>query len=136
VAGAAAQGAAAVVRLRRLAVGLACAVALAGALLLGAWDWAWARGFLLGAGAGVLPFWLFGRRLERSLQAPGEVFVPDAPGWTLLRIGLAIAALLQGHWLTPGSPAGLLSALGGLFLLRGVLLALALGRWDLRAGGR
>ncbi|MBI2432942.1 MAG: ATP synthase subunit I [Candidatus Hydrogenedentes bacterium] len=121
-------------RLRRIIVASAAALALLAAAVPALWDPPAAAGLLLGAAAGILPFWAFGRRVEHLAPPSAQTVDLLSARWSLFRITLGIVALLLGYSLEPVRMHGLLGALAGLFILRIVVLALALTGLDLKLG--
>jgi len=121
-------------RFRLAAVRIALVLSALGAGALYLWDGRVAQGFLMGAIAGILGFWMEAVRLER-LASAGASNVKFAPlAWTAFRFVIYGAVLIRAYTLDRERMLGLLGAAAGLFVIRFVITFLGLTGMDLKDG--
>lgn len=91
-----------------------------------------AKGILAGGMAGVLAFWLTAYRMEKVASRGGDA-LRSLAGYTVVRLSIYAAVLYWAYALNKESPVGLLSAAGGLYIIRLVQIILGLTGWDQKA---
>lgn len=89
-------------------------------------------GVLLGGIAGVLGFWLMAVRLEKVATRPAEKVKLFAYRWTAIRMAIYALALYRAYTLDRERLHGLLGAVGGLLIIRVVLIVVGLTGFDLK----
>lgn len=112
-----------VVRAALGATALACLIAFPFSTVV-------AHGIALGGIGGTVVFWILARRLEKVATSPPEKVKFLSIRATLLRLGVYALVLYKAYTLDP--VAGLLSALGGLFIIRAVVIFFAFTEYDLK----
>ena len=115
-----------VARMRRAITGYTVAAVLGAAALALIFSTAAAQGILLGSAAGLLPFLLFSRRVERMARGGAAQMELLTLGFSYFRVALYLIALLVGYWLAPDTAHGLLGAAAGILLVRVLLTACVL----------
>lgn len=89
-----------------------------------------AKGMLLGGIAGTLGFWIMAIRLEKVAREKPEKVHYAALTWSFYRYGLYGAVLYKGFTLDRVSYHGLIGALIGIFIIRVVMMYLAVSGRD------
>ena len=89
-------------------------------------------GLLLGGLTATLAFWIMAMRVEKLASMPKGAVQFAAYRWTVMRLGLYGLALYKAYTLDPSTLHGLIAAVGGLMLLRAVLIVVAITGWDLK----
>lgn len=123
-------------RLRRLAVFSALGLSVLAAGIAFIFDRVVAQGILLGGFAGVLPFWIMAFRLEKLASNAPDIIELFSFRWSFFRLLIYALALGRAYFLDPETAHGLIAAVGGLFVLRVVLIFLAFTGLDLPANKR
>ena len=118
-------------RTRLIAVRLGLVLTLVAAAVAFPFSELVAKGIAMGALAGVLAFWLFALRLEKVVGRGGSI-EGMAVTWTFVRLAIYAAALARALFLDMENYSALLGAVGGLFIIRFVLMFLAFTGMDLQ----
>jgi len=90
-----------------------------------------AQGLLLGGLSGTLAFWLLARNLEKVATQGVQNLPLQAARWTVVRMVIYGLALGRAYFLDRETYHGLIAAVVGLFVIRGVMIFLAFTGWDL-----
>jgi hypothetical protein len=91
-----------------------------------------AHGFLMGALAGILAFWIVAVQMEKVASTEGTNFRVASAKWALIRYALWGVALWQAFELDTVSRHGLFGAVAGLFVIRVTVVILAMTGMDLK----
>ena len=119
-------------RFRLMAVRLALLLTLlAGAVAL-AFDVRVTKGILLGGLGGVLAFWITAVGVEKLATLPPGKVKFSVYKWTVIRLIIYAAVLVRAYTIDAGSMHALWGAVGGIFVIRIVVLFLGLTGLDLK----
>ncbi len=120
-------------RFRLLAVRISVAVTFVAAIVAYRFDAVVAKALLMGGVAGTLVFWVTAVRLEKLATRGDRAVYSVPPTWRLLELAVYALVIMRAHYMAPDSVRGWLSAVVGLFIVRGAAVVLGLTGWDLKA---
>lgn len=89
-------------------------------------------GLIIGGLTATVAFWFMARGVEKLATMPKGAVQFAAYRWTFMRLGLYGLALYKAYTLDPVTFHGLIAAVGGLMLLRVVLIVVAATGLDLK----
>lgn len=119
-------------RFRMMAVRAALALTGLGALGAYAFDRRVALGVMMGGIGGVLGFWLIARWAEKLANPDGNKVKSAAYKWTGVRLLIYGLVLGRAYLLDPEGFRGFWGAVGGLLIIRAVVLVLGVTGLDLK----
>ena len=118
-------------RFRLMTVRLSIFLTLVAAIIAYPLDLVVAKGIMAGGLGGIIAFWAHAYRMER-LAIQGEMRLNGfVIRWTILRMALYAVVLGWAYSLDEEALHGILSAAGGLFIVRIVQVLLGITGWDL-----
>jgi hypothetical protein len=120
-------------KFRHAAVRLALVISLLAAGVTFPFHRVAAQGVLLGGFAGVLGFWIIAVRLQKLALKPHQNVKFAALTMTAWRFALYGVVLYRAHTLDPEGHTALLGAMGGIMVIRIVLIYLGLTGVDLKS---
>lgn len=118
-------------RTRLMAVRLGLVLTLVAAAVAFPFSVLVAKGIAMGALAGILAFWLFALRMEKVAGRGGSI-EGMAVTWTFIRLAIYAAVLVRALFMDQEQYTAMLGAVGGLFIIRIVLVFLAFTGMDLQ----
>lgn len=91
-----------------------------------------AVGILLGGLGGIVAFWLLAIRVEKLASLPKNRLKLVSVRWTLMGTVIYALVICRAYFLDPGTYHGLVGAVGGIFIIRIVLVFLGATGLDLK----
>jgi len=119
-------------RTRLVAVRFSLALTGIGAVLLYPFGWVVVQGFLLGGLGGTLAFWLLARKVEQFAKMGADQVQAQAMKWMMIRMMIYGAVLYRAFMLDTEHYYGMMAAVGGILLMRMVMIFLAFTGYDLK----
>lgn len=119
-------------RTRLMAAQFAIALTVAAALVALPFHGLVAQGIAMGGIAGILAFWLFALRMEKFAARGTGSMEAFTLRWAFIRLAIYAAVLVRALYLDMEQFTALLGAVGGLFIIRIVLVILAFTGLDLK----
>jgi hypothetical protein len=90
------------------------------------------HGILLGGFAGILGFWLMARRIQKLASVPSSKIKLEVYKATVFRLILYALVLGKAYTLDPDTFVGFLSAIGGILVIRLVVVLVGITSLDFR----
>lgn len=123
-------------RLYTFAMRITIVLLALGAIILYQLNIVAAKGYVIGGLAGLLGLWILYRQTVGLAHADAAAIQTRSMVGAILRLPVYGAALIWAHRLDTESNYGLLAAVGGLFIIHGVLMFLGITGMDMKEDGQ